>query len=117
MTRRELGVCQSSGFTVHYALDQSRTLAYLSRDGGLYVQRFREIDEDVKFRGANGDRRAFIAVIEGGFEFLRRSQAELSEPDALVFVSSVPTLNRLGVRVIDETWSSGDPYIDIHTDI
>lgn len=114
MTRREIGVCQSSGFTVYYSLNQSRTLGYLSRDGGAYVQPFGEIDQDIKFRRSCGDRRVFIAVIEGGFEYLRRSQAELSEPDVVVFVSSAPTLHRLGVRVVDETWSPSDPHIDLH---
>lgn len=112
-SRHEIGICQSSGFTAYFSFDQARTLAHFSREGAPYNQTVDMIDENIRFRRTSRDPRAFVAVVEGGFDFLRTFQNGLVEPDLVVFVSDASTLHRLGVEVADEAWTHGDPTIDL----
>ena len=69
---------------------------------------------EIECSRSSGDPRESVAVIEDGYDFLRSYHDGLCQPDLVVFVSDSETLHRLGVRVLDETWSQDDPHIDLN---
>lgn len=111
--RHQVGVCQSPGFAAYFSFDQEGTLAHFSREDAEHNQTVEMIDENIRYARSSGDPRAFVAVIEGGLDFLRTFQDGLHEPDLIVFVSDASTLRRLGVDVVDEAWTESDGRIDL----
>lgn len=108
---RELGVCQASGFTSYFSLDQTKTLSYYRREGSSIEHQ--SIDEEIRARIAAKDDRKFVAIIEGSLEFISRYRELLTLPDAIIYVSDVDTLRSIGITPVDVHWKKGDKKIDL----
>ena len=108
---RELGVCQASGFTSYFSLDQTKTLSYYRREGS--GMEHRSIDEEIRARIAAKDDRKFVAIIEGSREFISRYRELLTLPDVIIYVSDVDTLRSIGITPVDVNWKKGDKKIDL----
>lgn len=115
MTCRRTGICHDSECTAYYSFGQSQTLAHLSGEASAQWQTVDTIYGKMRQAPGRSDHVAFVAVFEGEFDYLRPFQGGLGEPDLAVFVSDASTLHRLGVQVVDETWSRGDPQIGINS--
>ena len=109
---RELGVCQASGFTSYFSLDQTKTLSYYRREGSTIEHR--AIDEEIRSRVAARDDRKFVAIIEGSLEFISHYRGLLTLPDVVVFVSDVDSLRSIGITPVDMNWKKGDKKIDLN---
>jgi hypothetical protein len=108
----ELGVCQASGFTSYFSLDQSKTLSYYRREGSTIEHR--SIDEEIRARIAARDDRKFVAIIEGSLEFISRYRELLTLPNVIIYVSDVDTLRLIGITPVDVNWKKGDKKIDLN---
>jgi hypothetical protein len=112
--RREVGVTKSTGLTVYYSLDQVRFVAYYKRDGGPINLSPELINAEIIEKRNLGDPRKFVAIIEGGYGTLAYYQDRLTEPEFVVYVSNLETLQQLGVKSLDSSWTPGQPQISLN---
>jgi hypothetical protein len=108
----EIGISKASGFSSYFSLDQSKTLSYYRREGSSIEHR--SIDEEIRARIAARDDRKFVAIIEGGLQFISHYRESLTFPDVIVYVSDIVSLRSIGITPIDANWEKGDKNMDLN---
>ena len=114
---QEYGFIHSKGRRAFFSANPGFFYSFLAEQGKT-PDTPGQINTKIERALENGETRHFLVVVDGTLSFLRTYQEHLSsDVDFIVYSGSQRSLDFMGVEILDEDWSEGDPPLPALTDL